>query len=86
MESDQAGRLRAFRKRFGRRWDADRRGEEELEEAEAKKTASSGSNTLGDEEEGEIEKGEKERDEEGDSLMDLISGFAEDEGKPSKKR
>ena len=29
MEADEAGRLRAFRERFGRGWDAERMGEED---------------------------------------------------------
>ena len=29
MEADEAGRLRAFREKFGRGWDAERMGEED---------------------------------------------------------
>ena len=71
VEADDAGRLRAFRQRFGRGWDAlTNVEEEELEE--------------GDEGRKEGGKGGQE-----DSLMDLISGFAQEaekEGKPAGVR
>ena len=51
LEQDEAGRLRAFRERFGRGWDLD------SQEAEG--------------EEGETRDGKQEEQE---SLMDLISG------------
>ena len=71
VEADDAGRLRAFRQRFGRGWDAlTNVEEEELEE--------------GDEGGKEGGKGGQE-----DSLMDLISGFAQEaekQGKPAVVR
>ena len=58
MEQDEAGRLRAFRQRFGRGWDLDSQGEEEGENgAEGEKIGNGNGGELG-----------------GDSLMDLISG------------
>lgn len=53
MEADEAGRLRAFREKFGRGWDAERMSLEDRD-------------------------GEGEGQEEEDSLMDLITGFAKD--------
>lgn len=34
MEADEAGRLRAFREKFGRGWDAERMGEEDERKAQ----------------------------------------------------
>lgn len=34
MEADEAGRLRAFREKFGRGWDAERMDEDDAEEGE----------------------------------------------------
>lgn len=80
VEADEAGKLRRFREKFGRGWDAtasgtgqDRRREadgasNEASEAEAERIAVQG---------GEVAK------EEDDNLMDLISGYgrqAEQEG------
>ncbi|KAI9681471.1 MAG: hypothetical protein M1817_002755 [Caeruleum heppii] len=59
VEEDDSGRLRGFRRRFGRGWDVDAGDEEDGEEGEKM--------------EGKGKKGEeKERD---GGLMDLISGF-----------
>lgn len=74
VEADDAGRLRAFRQRFGRGWDARTNIEDEDREEGGE----------GREEGEEGEKGGQE-----DSLMDLISGFgqeAEKEGKPTGVR
>ena len=61
MEADEAGRLRAFREKFGRGWDAERMGEEDERRARG-------------EGEGEGE-GEGRGGEEEDNLMDLIGGY-----------
>lgn len=64
MEQDEAGRLRAFRTRFGRGWDLDAAtATEEGEEKEGEMKAD------GEGREAEIQ-------EEEDNLMDLISGSA----------
>lgn len=67
IEADEAGKLRAFREKFGRGWDASRMAEKDEEE--------------GREDGGEGGKGEEGEEE--DNLMDLISGFgreAEEKG------
>jgi len=68
VEADEAGRLRAFRKKFGRGWDTETpEGEEESSslasslDIESNSISSSSSNT------------EARGQEQGDSLMDLIS-------------
>lgn len=66
MEEDEAGRLKAFRRRFGRGWDAETKPEAleaktKEEEAEEKRRVE--------------ERREAGEEEEGDNLMDLISGF-----------
>jgi len=67
VEKDEAGRLRAFRERFGRGWDAE--ADEEIEDggSEGRKA---------EERKGKEKKVVKEEDEGGDSLFDLISGAA----------
>lgn len=72
MEKDEAGRLRAFRERFGRGWDAD-----VGEEAEGKDVETGGSEAREAEGRKGKEKVKKEVvDGEEDSLFDLISGAA----------
>ena len=58
MEQDEAGRLRAFRSRFGRGWDLDAEMEEGKEGEEGVVQSQSANMSAGDE---------------GESLMDLIS-------------
>lgn len=68
LEEDQAGRLRAFREKFGRSWDAEQMYEDR--------------------------EGEDNGGEQGENLMDLISGYAKENktgeenkmGEESKKR
>lgn len=68
IEADEAGKLRAFREKFGRGWDAGRMEERDREDGRED----------GSEGDGEGE-GESARE---DNLMDLISGFGrEAEGK-----
>ena len=76
-EVDEAGRLRAFRERFGRGWDAD-----------AKDEGKDGGEGEGEGKEGGEGVG-KEMGEGGENLMDLISGFGREgegvgEGKKKK--
>ena len=63
METDEAGKLRAFREKFGRGWDATRMQERD-EDA--------------DKEGGEQEGREGQQREEEDNLMDLISGYGQE--------
>ncbi len=60
IEADEAGKLRAFREKFGRGWDASRLEERDEEE---------GKEGGGGEGEG------REPEEREDNLMDLISGY-----------
>lgn len=70
MEQDEAGKLRAFRKKFGRGWDLDGEGEGEEKLAE------------GERKDGEVREGKGEADGgNGGSLMDLISSAAGGEQK-----
>ncbi|MCJ1311153.1 hypothetical protein MMC25_004823 [Agyrium rufum] len=74
VEEDEAGRLKAFRARFGRGWDADLRGRgEEGEDAETEGAVQGRRAVVEDGEERTVD-GEEAGEEEGDSLMDLISG------------
>jgi len=64
VEQDDAGRLRAFRERFGRGWDLDSTGEEEGEN----KAKGAGEGRI-------VGSGEEE-----ESLMDLISSGGQEFG------
>lgn len=66
---DEAGRLRAFRNRFGRGWDV-----EENEDQKSNKEGRGGKGIDGGKGEGEEVEGQGGREEEEGSLMDLISG------------
>ncbi|KAL4955612.1 hypothetical protein BDW69DRAFT_113291 [Aspergillus filifer] len=81
VEDDEAGRLAAFRAKFGRGWDAtpapapsanvgvkDDGKASETEKEEARKAAA------------------KEAEEEDDNLLDLISSFGQEESQPPKKK
>ncbi|RDW94196.1 mitochondrial 54S ribosomal protein bL31m [Aspergillus mulundensis] len=73
MEDDEAGRLAAFRAKFGRNWDATAPAAEEgvegeKEKEEARKAAA------------------KEAEEEEDNLLDLISSFGQEEAESGKKK
>lgn len=80
VEEDEAGRLAAFRKRFGRGWDV--QGQEVVKATGVEE----------DEVEIETENAQEEKkvqgeDGWGDNLMDLISGYgkeSEEEGKDEK--
>ncbi|KAL6715589.1 hypothetical protein ACLMJK_006550 [Lecanora helva] len=62
METDEAGKLRAFREKFGRGWDATRNLDKETDEE------------GGEEGDGQI-KGSRQEE---DNLMDLISGYGQE--------
>lgn len=71
FEADEAGKLRAFRDRFGRGWDAGAgAGKDEDEDGDE------GEGDEGDEVEGGREKRGGDKGE--DNLVDLISGFGRD--------
>ena len=86
MEADEAGKLRAFREKFGRGWDASRRGSERGDEVEGEgqEFGQDGGETGGQVlREGEMDGGGE------DNLMDLISGYgreAEGKGEAAGKR
>ncbi len=62
METDEAGKLRAFREKFGRGWDASKTQDIEVE---------------GEDGEGSDLQAQDSRKEE-DNLMDLISGYGQE--------
>lgn len=62
METDEAGKLRAFREKFGRGWDASKAQDIEVD--------------VEDSEGGELQ-AQDSREEE-DNLMDLISGYGQE--------
>ena len=62
METDEAGKLRAFRAKFGRGWDATRAQDRDSDAEE------------GEEEAEQVQDGR----EEDDNLMDLISGYGQE--------
>lgn len=77
IEADEAGKLRAFRERFGRGWDASRLEEKDKDDGKEK---------GGEEGRGLEEEDDEEKEEEEDNLMDLISGFGtEAEGRREAK-
>ncbi|PYH91470.1 hypothetical protein BO71DRAFT_401335 [Aspergillus ellipticus CBS 707.79] len=76
VEEDEAGRLAAFRAKFGRSWDANTPVEGEAdakasESAESKKAAAAAEAAAAQEED--------------DNLLDLISSFGQDDQHGSKK-
>lgn len=69
VEADEAGKLRAFREKFGRGWDATRKGSEREDEVdEAEEFGQDGGETGGQ----VLREGEMGEE---DNLMDLISGY-----------
>lgn len=74
VEEDEAGRLAAFRERFGRGWDAN------APDADTKDAASSK-----DGEEAAQAQAKADQEEE-DNLLDLISSFGQDENQGSGKK
>ncbi|KAB8236234.1 hypothetical protein ETB97_000378 [Aspergillus alliaceus] len=73
VEEDEAGRLAAFRAKFGRSWDANTPTEEELNK-KAEQTS----------EEAAAEA--RAAEEEDDNLLDLISSFGQEEQASGKKK
>lgn len=80
LEVDEAGRLAAFRNRFGHSWDADSVEEKEVEEAGKGKTAKAAQTASSKKDEPEAP---AEHDS-FDSLADLLSGYAAKVEQPAK--
>ncbi|KAE8148299.1 hypothetical protein BDV25DRAFT_20004 [Aspergillus avenaceus] len=76
VEEDEAGRLAAFRAKFGRSWDANTPTEEEL----IKKSEESGDQAAAAAAEAAA------AEEEEDNLLDLISSFGQEEQASGKKK
>ncbi|KAB8208259.1 hypothetical protein BDV34DRAFT_222726 [Aspergillus parasiticus] len=74
VEEDEAGRLAAFRAKFGRSWDANTPTEAEASKKaeETDKEAEAAARAAAEEEE--------------DNLLDLISSFGQEEEQPSGKK
>ncbi|KAL4913377.1 hypothetical protein BDW62DRAFT_192683 [Aspergillus aurantiobrunneus] len=73
VEDDEAGRLAAFRAKFGRGWDSNALTEEGS--ADAKKGSEEAKNAAA-----------ADAEEEDDNLLDLISSFGQDEAEGGKKK
>ncbi|KAM0796495.1 hypothetical protein BDR22DRAFT_954759, partial [Usnea florida] len=69
IEADEAGKLRAFRDKFGRGWDAGRLEERDRVDGREGEEGGGDEGEGGDGDEGEGDE---------DNLMDLISGFGRD--------
>lgn len=83
VEEDEAGRLAAFRARFGRSWDANTAAAVESAPSGAPKDAAA----VKAEEEAAKAQAQSEQEEEEDNLLDLISSFGQDEPQgPGKKK
>lgn len=89
VEEDEAGRLRAFRSRFGRNWDAANTVSAEDLFSGASKNKAESVEASATETDAELKKQqeataaveaaiEKEMEEEDDNLLDLISSFGQD--------
>lgn len=92
VEEDEAGRLAAFRARFGRSWDAANTSSEEASKSETSSSSSSSAQPVDKKETAEtqaereaaaageaaeIAQAEAELQEEEDNLLDLISSFGQ---------
>lgn len=80
VEEDEAGRLAAFRARFGRSWDANAAAAEPAPSGAPKDAA-----VKKAEEEAAKAQAQAEQEEE-DNLLDLISSFGQDEAQGSGKK
>ncbi|KAJ5168172.1 uncharacterized protein N7482_003766 [Penicillium canariense] len=80
VEDDEAGRLAAFRARFGRSWDANAPAAELASSGDTKDAA-----TTKAEEEAAKAQAQAEQEEE-DNLLDLISSFGQEEPQVSGKK
>lgn len=84
VEEDEAGRLAAFRARFGRSWDANTAAAAAGEQASPSDGVKDPA-TLKAEEEAAKAQAQAEQEEE-DNLLDLISSFGQDEPQGSGKK
>lgn len=80
VEDDEAGRLAAFRARFGRSWDASAPPADAPADAEPKDPAAAKAK-----EEAAKAQAQAEQEEE-DNLLDLISSFGQEENQGSGKK
>lgn len=85
IEEDDAGRLAAFRARFGRSWDSNAPNVEPSSSTASKEDAAAASVAKKAEEEAAKARAQEEQDEE-DNLLDLISSFGQDEPQGSGKK
>ncbi|OJJ82081.1 mitochondrial 54S ribosomal protein bL31m [Aspergillus glaucus CBS 516.65] len=82
VEEDEAGRLAAFRAKFGRSWDANTPTEEEVKKKEDDKN-----NEVAEAEKARLMAEQaKEDQEEEDNLLDLISSFGQEEEEAGNKK
>lgn len=83
VEDDEAGRLAAFRARFGRSWDANT----PVAETGAASPGASAEDAATKKAQEEAAKAQAVAEqEEEDNLLDLISSFGQDEPQPSEKK
>ena len=83
IEDDEAGRLAAFRARFGRSWDANT----PVAEVGAATPATSAEDAATQRAQEEAAKAQAAAEqEEEDNLLDLISSFGQEEPQPSDKK
>jgi Ribosomal protein L31p len=82
VEDDEAGRLAAFRAKFGRSWDATSTASASSASSEATPAEQKTDGTLTAE---EIAAAEAELQEEEDNLLDLISSFGQGQQADNKK-
>ena len=81
MEEDEAGRLAAFRARFGRSWDANAPVAESAPTGDVKKDAAA----KKVEQDAALAQAKADQEEE-DNLLDLISSFGQEEPQVGKKK
>jgi hypothetical protein len=95
LEEDEAGRLAAFRARFGRAYDANAGASKETEEVEKKETTDGKDQQQQKKQPTEAEKeaaakaqaeAEAEMQAEEDNLLDLISSFGQEQQNQGKKK
>ncbi|WEW57665.1 hypothetical protein PRK78_003132 [Emydomyces testavorans] len=84
VEEDEAGRLRAFRNRFGRGWDAANTVSAAAAMLGGEKSRAAKAEEMG----AVLEEEEREMEDEDDNLLDLITSFGQEEpqSKAGKKK
>ncbi|CDM37916.1 hypothetical protein DTO013E5_7235 [Penicillium roqueforti] len=86
VEEDEAGRLAAFRARFGRSYDASAAPAAAAEEEVAKDSLAAKDPALAKRAEAEAKAAAKAEQEEEDNLLDLISAFGQNEAPPPPEK